>query len=179
MNNNSLIETAGLCLQYKGKLALDRLDLNIQRGGIHALVGANGAGKTSLFRILLGFETPTAGSARLLGCDSRHLTPEVRGRVGFVNDEHTLPPWMKVAELAAMQRGLYPQWNEARYNSVVGNFNVAPTQTIKQLSRGERAGVSLAMALAQSPELLILDEPTLGLDVVAKRKILESLMGSS
>jgi ABC-2 type transport system ATP-binding protein len=179
MNNDILIDTTGLSLQYQGKLALDSLDLQIRRGGIHALVGANGAGKSSLFRLLLGFETPTSGSARLLGCDSRSLTPAIRARVGFVNDEHTLPPWMKVAELAAMQRGLYPQWNEERYVNVLGNFNVAPSQSIRQLSRGERAGVSLAMALAQSPELLILDEPTLGLDVVAKRKILASLTASS
>ena len=176
--NAPVIDTRDLCLQYKGKRALDHLTLAIERGGIHAIVGANGAGKSSLFRVLLGFEAPSAGSASILGCDSAQLTPALRGRIGFVNEEHTLPGWMRVADVAAMQRRQYPQWNEARYADVVRNFNVLPDQQIAQLSRGERAGVNLALALAQSPELLILDEPTLGLDVVAKRAFLEALMAS-
>ncbi len=174
-----VIDTRELCLQFKGKLALDHLSLAIEAGGIHAIVGANGAGKSSLFRVLLGFESATAGSAAILGCDSAHLTPALRGRIGFVNEEHTLPAWMRVCEVAAMQRRQYPLWNEARYADVVGNFNVLPRQKIAELSRGERAGVNLALALAQSPELLILDEPTLGLDVVAKRAFLEALMACS
>lgn len=170
------ILTEGLSLAYKGKLALDNMTLVLPRGGIHAVVGANGAGKSSLFRVLLGFESPTAGRAAVLGCDSAALTPQLRGRIGFVNEEHSLPGWLRVAEVTAMQRKLYPCWQQARFDEVVGNFNVLPQQFIAQLSRGERAGVSLALALAQSPELLILDEPTLGLDVVAKRAFLESLM---
>lgn len=170
------IQTEDLSLVYKRKLALDALTLALPRGGIHAIIGANGAGKSSLFRILLGFESPSMGRAAVLGCDSGALTPALRGRIGFVNEEHSLPGWLRVAEVMAMQRKLYPQWQQARFDEVVGNFNVLPDQHIAQLSRGERAGVSLALALAQSPELLILDEPTLGLDVVAKRAFLESLM---
>ena len=170
------IETDALCLRYKNKAALHNLSLALPRGGIHAIVGANGAGKSSLFRILLGFATPTGGSARVLGCDSGALTPAMRGRIGFVNEEHTLPGWMRIGELAAMQARQYPQWNAERYAQVLRNFNVAPSQKIVQLSRGERAGVNLALALAQSPDLLILDEPTLGLDVVAKRAFLEALL---
>ncbi len=77
-----------------------------------------------------------------------------------------------------MQRRLYPQWNEARYQDIAGHFNVEPTQRVRELSRGERAGVNLAIAMAQSPEILILDEPTLGLDVVAKRAFLEAVLSS-
>lgn len=171
-----VIQTEGLSLVYQRKLALDDMTLTLQRGGIHAIVGANGAGKSSLFRVLLGFESPTAGRASVLGCDSAVLTPELRGRIGFVNEEHSLPGWLRVSEVMAMQRKLYSGWKQARFDEVAGNFNVLPDQFISQLSRGERAGVSLALALAQSPELLILDEPTLGLDVVAKRAFLESLM---
>lgn len=177
--NDYVIQTAGLSLRYKRKVALDHLTLNIARGGIHAIVGANGAGKSSLFRVLLGFEHASAGSARILGCDSAQLPSALRGRIGFVNEEHTLPAWMRVDALALMQRAQYAQWNQARYDAAIRNFNVGPEQKISQLSRGERAGVNLALALAQSPELLILDEPTLGLDVVAKRAFLEALMFTS
>lgn len=174
--NDFVIQTAQLSLRYQNKTALDALTLDVARGGIHAIVGANGAGKSTLFRILLGFESPTGGSASILGHDSACLPFAVRGRIGFVNEEHTLPGWMRVDEVTAMQRRQYPLWNQQRYQEVVRNFNVLPEQKIAQLSRGERAGVNLALALAQSPELLILDEPTLGLDVVAKRAFLEALM---
>jgi len=181
--NDYVIETEGLCLRYKGKLALDHLSLHLPRGGIHAFVGANGAGKSSLFRVLLGFEPPSAGSARVLGHDSSRLTPEVRGRIGFVNEEHTLPGWMRVRDLMRMQQRHYEHagsrpWNGERYEEVLSHFNVLPAQRVGELSRGERAGLNLALALAQSPELLILDEPTLGLDVVAKRAFLDALLQS-
>jgi ABC-2 type transport system ATP-binding protein len=177
--NDLVIRTDGLCLSYKGKPALDHFSLQLPRGGVHAIVGANGAGKSTLFRVLLGFAASDAGTAEVLGCDSRALTPQLRSRIGFVNEEHTLPGWMRVAELAAMQRRLYHGWNQQRYLQVLGNFNVADRQQLGQLSRGERAGVSLALALAQGPELLILDEPTLGLDVVAKRAFLDALLQTS
>ena len=177
--NSPVIQTQDLCLQYKNKIALDHLTLNIERGGIHAIIGANGAGKSSLFRVLLGFETPSTGDAQLLGCPSGKLTPDVRGRVGFVNEEHTLPGWMRVGELAAMQRRQHARWDDVLHQDVAHNFNVQADQKIAQLSRGERAGINLALTLAQRPELLILDEPTLGLDVVAKRAFLEALTHAS
>lgn len=173
---NSAIDARGLVLRYGGKNALDGLSLQVPCGGVHAIVGANGAGKSSLFRVLLGFESPSAGASALLGCPSASLTPAMRGRIGFVNEEHALPGWMRVDTLAQMQRRQYRAWNDARYQQVLRHFNVLPAQKVAQLSRGERAGVNLAMALAQRPELLILDEPTLGLDVVAKRAFLDALM---
>jgi ABC-2 type transport system ATP-binding protein len=170
------IDTRDLCLFYKHKPALDHLTLRLPRGGIHAFVGANGAGKSSLFRVLLGFEPATTGSAHILGHDSRRLTPALRERIGFVNEEHTLPGWMRVRDLKGMQQRQYPRWNDARYDEVLGHFDVDPGQRIAGLSRGERAGLNLGVALAQGPELLILDEPTLGLDVVAKRAFLEAML---
>ena len=174
-----VIETVGLSKRYGRKLALDHLDLRIPRGRIHAIVGANGAGKSTLFRILLGFLAPSAGRARILGRDSQQLTPADRGRIGFVNEEHTLPGWMRVSAIAQMHHREYPRWNQRAYDEVIGHYHVLPEQKVGQLSRGERAGFNLALALARSPELLILDEPTLGLDVVAKRAFLESLLYSN
>ncbi len=174
-----VIETVALSKRYGRKLALDHLDLRIPRGRIHAIVGANGAGKSTLFRILLGFLPQTAGEARILGRDSRRLTPDDRRRIGFVNEEHTLPGWMRVSAVTAMQQRHYPRWNQGAFDGVIGHHHVLPEQKVGQLSRGERAGFNLALALAQSPELLVLDEPTLGLDVVAKRAFLESLLYSN
>jgi len=174
-----VIHTAGLCKRYGRKLALDHLDLQIPRGGVHAIVGANGAGKSTLFRVLLGFLPPSAGSATILGRDSARLRPQDRARIGFVNEEHTLPGWMTVAAVTAMQRHQYPGWRQPVFDEVIGHYHVQPAQKVSQLSRGERAGFNLALALAQTPELLVLDEPTLGLDVVAKRAFLESLLYSN
>jgi ABC-2 type transport system ATP-binding protein len=173
------IDCTDLCLDYRHKAALDHLTLRLPVGGIHAFVGANGAGKSSLFRVLLGFEPATSGTARVLGHDSAHLTPALRQLIGFVNEEHTLPGWMRVAELERMQQRQYPRWIDARYDAVLRHFHVDPQQRISELARGERAGVNLALALAQAPQLLILDEPTLGLDVVAKRAFLEAVLDAT
>lgn len=173
---SAVIDARALVLRYRAKNALDGLSLQVPQGGVHAIVGANGAGKSTLFRVLLGFESASAGTSTILGCASAALTPAVRGRIGFVNEEHALPGWMRVDALARMQCHQYPAWNAQRYQQVLRHFHVLPAQKVAQLSRGERAGVSLAMALAQRPELLILDEPTLGLDVVAKRAFLDALL---
>lgn len=173
-----VVETDRLDLYYGRKKALNQLTLLIPRGRIHAIVGANGAGKSSLFRILLGVQSPNAGWATILGHDCTALTEHERARIGFVNEEHSLPAWLRVDELVAMQRRLYPKWDERRYRSIVDHFHVLPEQCIADISRGERSGVNLAMALAQNPELLILDEPTLGLDVVAKRAFLDAVLNS-
>ncbi|WP_417461266.1 ABC transporter ATP-binding protein [Kordiimonas sp.] len=170
------LETHGLTKRYGKKLALNDFTLQIGQGGIHAIVGSNGAGKSTLFRLLLGVATPTSGTARLLGMSSSELSPETRGRVGYVNEEHTLPLWMKAREITSHQRSFHPHWNQEIYDNVIGYFDVDQNQKVAGLSRGERAGLNLSMVLAQSPELLILDEPTLGLDVVARQSFLEALM---
>jgi ABC-2 type transport system ATP-binding protein len=172
-----VIETEALTRQFGSKRALDALSLRVAGGGVHAIVGANGAGKSTLFRILLGFMEPDAGRAQVLGLRSAELRAQDRARIGFVNEEHHLPPWMPVRELVALQRQQYAaRWREAPLQRVLAFFQVLPQQRVAELSRGERAGLSLGLALAQAPELLLLDEPTLGLDVVAKRAFLDALM---
>jgi ABC-2 type transport system ATP-binding protein len=170
------IHTVGLRREFGAKAALAGLDLALGSGKVHALVGANGAGKSTLFHILLGFLAPTSGEARILGTDCRALDPALRARIGYVNEEHTLPDWLGVSELRALDRALYPRWDQPTFDEVLSHFRIGPHQPVGKLSRGERAGVSLALALARRPELLILDEPTLGLDGVAKRAFLEALL---
>jgi ABC-2 type transport system ATP-binding protein len=174
--SNNCIETYQLTKQYGKKTAVNQLDLTVKKGGIHAFVGSNGAGKSTLFRLLLGVTTATSGGAKVLGQECQNLSTELRGKVGYVNEEHTLPNWMTVEKVRAMQKHFYSAWNDKIYQRVIGYFDVDPKQKVSGLSRGERAGFNLSMALAQSPELLILDEPTLGLDVVAKQSFLEALM---
>ncbi len=173
---NNCIKTQGLTKKFGNKMALKDFTLSIPQGGIHAIVGSNGAGKCTLFRILLGVETPTSGTSYVLNENSNDLTAQTRGRVGYVNEEHTLPTWMTAEAVTRMQKSLYPNWNQAIYDQVIAYFNVDPKQKIAGLSRGERAGLNLSMALAQCPYRLILDEPTLGLDVVARQSFLEALM---
>ena len=170
------IQTQGLYKQFGGKLALDSFSLTIGRGGIHAVVGSNGAGKSTLFRLLLGTSTPSAGTASVFGEDSQNLSPNVRAKLGYVNEEHTLPNWMTAQQATDFQRHYYPKWQQGMYDKLIGYFDVDPKQKISSLSRGERAGVNLAIAFAQNPELLILDEPTLGLDIVSKQNFLEAVM---
>ena len=135
MHDDYVIETEALSKRYGRKLALDHLDLEIPRGRIHAVVGANGAGKSTLFRILLGFLPPTAGSARILGRDSQRLTPEDRGRIGFVNEEHTLPTWMRVTAVTDMHRRQYPRWNEDAFQRCSAITTCCPNRR----SRSSRA----------------------------------------
>lgn len=171
-----VIETENLNKFYDGKQALKDLSIKIKAGKTTAIVGSNGAGKSSLFKILLGIMAPSSGSALVLNTPTHLLTPKIRGEIGFVNEEHSLPHWMPVGALAKMHKSLYTDWADSIYQDVIAYFNVTKDQKISELSRGERAGVNLAMALAQQPKLLLLDEPTLGLDVVAKRAFLEALI---
>lgn len=173
--NDFVIRTSNLCLQFDRKHALSMLTLNIARGGVHAVAGARGAGKTALCRVLLGFETPTSGTARVLGCDSTVLTPELRGRIGFIDHAHALPPWLHIGQLIALQRSQYRHWKSQRFESVARQFKLAPDQQVRDLAAGERAGLNLALGLAQDPELLILDAPTAGLDPRAASSFLEAL----
>ncbi len=176
---SAIIQTNHLGKTFGRKPALIDLSLEIPRGGVHAVVGSNGAGKTTLFRILLDFVQPTNGTSSVLGVDSRMLTPEIRGRVALVHEEHALPGWLTVRRLVSLHRAQYPRWEPATFSEVAGHFRIDADQRVSQLSRGERAGLNLALAFGQQPELLILDEPTLGLDVVAKQAFLESLLFTS
>lgn len=171
-----IIQAHNICKQYGSKQVLNSLNLQLPAGGVHAVVGSNGAGKSTFFRLLLGLVQPTAGHSSILGCNSLSLDPQTRGKIGFVNEDHSLPEWMTVDALMKMQKGHYSQWQDDVYQQVIGNFFLSAKQKIADLSRGERAGLSLAVALAQKPQLLILDEPTLGLDVVAKQSFFESLL---
>jgi ABC-2 type transport system ATP-binding protein len=160
------------------KAAVRDLDLAVPRGSVFALLGRNGAGKTTAIRMLLGLLEPTRGSAEVLGAPSRHIPPEVRGRIGYLTEGHPLIGWMRVGELGRFQSRFYPSWNDGVFRAVTGHFRLDPRARAGTLSRGERAGLCLALTLAPEPDLLVLDDPALGLDPVARRSLLEALIYS-
>ncbi len=172
-----VLHTEGLTKYYGNHPAVDHLDLEIPRGCICGFVGRNGAGKTTAIKLMLGLLEPTAGSSSLLGCDSLNLTPEIRQRIGYVTEGHRLFRWMTISGLEKFQRAFFPdQWDEKLFNDMIEYFKLSKKKKIKHLSNGQRAQVSLALALAPNPELLIMDDPTLGLDAAIRRQFLEGMI---
>jgi ABC-2 type transport system ATP-binding protein len=172
-----VLETKGLTKYYGGTLAVDHMELEVPRGCICGFVGRNGAGKTTAIKLMLGLLNPTAGSSRLLGCDSSALTPAIRQRIGYVTEGHRLFRWMTIGGLEKFQRAFFPkQWDDKFFADMIEYFELSKKQKIKQLSNGQRAQVSLALALAPNPELLIMDDPTLGLDAAIRRQFLEGMI---
>lgn len=175
-NDEFVIRTHGLTKFYGAKAAVDQIELAVPRGSVFAFLGRNGSGKTTTIRMLLGFEEPTRGSSEVLGCDSRKLTPQLRNRIGYLTESHFLYGWMTVNECERFQSGTFGTWNREIFDAVIRHFGIDRKSRVKQLSRGERAGVGLALTLAPEPELLILDDPALGLDPVARRALLEAML---
>jgi ABC-2 type transport system ATP-binding protein len=171
-----VIRSQNLTRYFGRKCAVDQVSLAVPRGSVFALLGRNGSGKTTLIRMLLGLLAPSRGCASVLGCDSAALTAPVRARIGYMTESHFVYGWMRVRECAAFQAGCFPRWNFKVFNSVVDYFGLDPQAKAKNLSRGERAGLSLALMLAPEPELLIMDDPALGLDPVARRALVEAML---
>ncbi len=157
-------------------IALDRVSLSVPRGSVCALLGANGAGKSTAIRILLGLEKPDTGSTEVLGMSSRTHSLEIRRRVGYVSDQPPLYEWMTVQEIGWFASAFYPTGYEQSYLQLVRKFDLPLATRIRNLSRGMRAKVALSLSMAHEPELLILDEPTSGLDPLVRREFLESMV---
>jgi ABC-2 type transport system ATP-binding protein len=143
---------------------------------VYGLLGPNGSGKTTTIKILLGLLKPTRGSARLLGCDSTALSAKIRDRIGYVAEGHELYRSARILDLADFQGAFFSRWKRRRFDDMLDHFRLLPKQRIRQLSNGQRAQVSLALTLACQPDLLIMDDPTLGVDPVIRRRFLESMI---
>jgi len=171
-----VIETRGLTRYFGRKCAVNDLGITVERGGVLGFLGRNGSGKTTTIRMLLGLLEPTRGSCRVLGCDSADLPPEVRARIGYLAEGHSLLGWMRVGECGKFQSRFFERWNDGVFRGVIDYFRLDPKMQAGSLSKGERAGLCLALTLAPEPELLILDDPALGLDPVARRALLEAMV---
>lgn len=156
--------------------ALDGVSFAVPMGGVTALLGRNGAGKTTAIRALLGLLPPTRGRVTVLGYDALTLPPDERGRIGYVGEGHPLPRWMKVKDVVAYQAAAFPTFDRALCTRWLERFAVPPKRRVAQLSRGMRAQVALAVALAPRPDFVVMDDPALGLDTVARREFLEVMI---
>ena len=174
--HDAVIDARGLTAYFGEKQVVDQLTMSVPRGSVFAFLGRNGSGKTTTIRMLLGLLPPTRGSSTVFGYDSRELPPSVRARVGYMSESHSVYEWMNVKQSGEYASRFYPRWNARVFDSIVGHFRLGPRANAGQLSRGERAGLSLAITLAPEPELLILDDPAIGLDPVARRSLLESMI---
>lgn len=173
---DAVIETRGLTRYFGTKCAVDALSVQVPRGCVFGFLGRNGSGKTTTIRMLLGLLEPTRGACSILGHDSADLPPEVRARVGYLAEGHHVYGWMRVRECGEFQSRFFERWNSELFRAVTDYFRLDPRARAGSLSRGERAGLCLALTLAPEPELLILDDPALGLDPVARRALLEAMV---
>ena len=171
-----VIQFSGVSKRYRRNTALDELTLEVPSGVVFALLGENGAGKTTAIRIMLGLTDPDLGSARVLGFSSSSEGEEIRRRVGYVPEQPPLYDWMTVEETGWFAAGFFGNGFLPRYRKLAKKFTLDPRRRIKELSKGMRAKVALSLAMAGHPELLVLDEPTSGLDAIVRREFLESMV---
>lgn len=178
MDNDMVIETRGLSKRFGRKVVVEQLALRVPRGSVFAFLGRNGAGKTTTIRMLLDLLDRSAGEASILGLDSVKGAREIRRRVGYVAQNEDLYDWMTLEQMVWFCRGFYPNWDDALTAELMAKLALPGTTKIRHLSRGKQAQFALLLAMAFRPELLILDEPTAGLDVQARRAFLEEVVES-
>lgn len=172
----SPIRTHLLARRYGRQTALDGLDLDVPEGSIFGLVGPNGAGKTTAIKVLMNLLRPTAGSAEVLGCDSRRLGPPQLAQIGYVSENQKLPDWMTVEYFMNYLRPFYPTWDEALGAELIRQFDLPPKRKLRHLSHGMRMKAAFASALAYRPRLIVLDEPFTGLDPLVRDELIEGLL---
>jgi ABC-2 type transport system ATP-binding protein len=172
----SIIDVRHLSRRFGSTRALEDVTLDVPAGVVLGLVGGNGAGKTTLIRHLLGLLRAQSGLVRVFGLDPVTDPPGVLGRIGFLSEDRDLPLWMKVDELLSHTRAYYPGWDPVYAEELRQSFELAPRQSVKTLSRGQLARLGLLVALAHRPPLLILDEPSSGLDALVRRDILAAII---
>ncbi|MCA8973214.1 MAG: ABC transporter ATP-binding protein [Planctomycetes bacterium] len=161
---------------FADRPVLRGLSCRVEPGTVYALLGRNGSGKTTALRILLGFLQPHHGTARLFGEDCTALSPQLRGRVGYIGEDHRLYPTMSVTEAVAFEAGTRPGFRRDFAEAALKRCGLAGKHRIPRLSRGQRAQLSVVLAVAGNPEVLICDDPALGLDVVMRRELLDVMI---
>jgi ABC-2 type transport system ATP-binding protein len=171
-----IIRTSGLCKTYGRNDALRGLNLSVQEGSALALIGANGAGKTTTIKVLMNMLAPSAGTATVLGVDSRRLSRTEFAKIGYVSENQRIPGRLTVSQYLAYLRPLYANWDRALESSILSELRLPPERKIGDLSHGMRMKMALACALPFRPKLLVLDEPFSGLDPLVRDEFMERVL---
>lgn len=171
-----VIQTSELSRRFRKSWAVRDVSLDVPRGSVFGFLGMNGAGKTTTIRMLLGLLEPSGGKATVLGMDPLGHGVEIRRKTGYVAENQKMYGWMTVEQICGFVKPFYPTWNDALVSDLVKRFQLDPQAKLRTLSAGQNAKVALTLALAHEPELLVLDDPTSGLDAVVRRDFLESIV---
>lgn len=174
--NGNVIEIRNVTRKFGSTTALADVSLDVPRGSVFGLVGENGAGKTTLIKHVLGLLRARQGSVSVFGLDPVRDPVGVLGKIGYLSEDRDMPDWMRVGELMRYQQAFYPKWDEKYAAELVAAFELNVNQKVGSLSRGQRAQAGLLVALAHRPDLLVLDEPSSGLDAVVRRDILAAII---
>jgi ABC-2 type transport system ATP-binding protein len=172
------VELVGVTKRYGAATAIDDLTLTISAGSTMGLIGPNGAGKSTTIRILMGLLAPTAGQVRVFGLNVATDSPAIRRRVGYVPERHDIYPWMTVGEVIDFTRACYETWDDDFCHETVDLFQLERCKKVKQLSKGMLVKLGLLLAVSHRPELLVLDEPTTGLDPIVHEDFLDGVLRS-
>jgi ABC-2 type transport system ATP-binding protein len=165
-----------LTKRFRGVVAVDGLNLTVPEGAVYALVGVNGAGKTTAIKTLMNILRPSSGSAELLGADSRRISPRELQQIGYVSENQEMPEWMTVKYFLKYLKPFYPQWDDALAEELVREFDLPADRRLRHLSRGMKMKAALASSLAYRPKLIVLDEPFSGLDPLVRDEFIRSLL---
>ena len=171
-----IIHVSELTRHFGASKALASVNLSMPRGAVYGLVGANGAGKTTLIKHILGLLRAESGSVRVFGLDPVAEPVAVLSRIGYLSEENDIPGWMRIDELIRYSRAFHPAWDDVYAEELRQTFALDPAARIRNLSKGQKARVGLLIALAYRPELLVLDEPSSGLDPIVRRDILGAVI---
>ena len=173
--SDTVLRTHQLAYNYGFTQVLSSVDLCVPRGQVYGFLGRNGAGKTTTLKILLGILVPKFGQIEFLGQTVNRMRPALKQRIGYVSQSQHFYGWMSGRQLGAFVAGFYPQWSSSAYAELLDHLGIDPRQRVRTLSGGTKMKLAVAIALATQPEILILDEPTAGVDPIARREILDLL----
>jgi ABC-2 type transport system ATP-binding protein len=171
-----ILRTIDLSKRFRKTVVLDHMNMNVPEGSIYGLVGPNGAGKTTTIKILMNALQPTEGTTEVFGHDSRRLSPQDFTQIGYVSENQQMPEWMAVEYFINYVKPFYPNWDAARAEELLKQFDLPRDRKLRELSRGMRMKAALASSLAYRPRLIVLDEPFTGLDALVRDELIESLM---
>ena len=170
-----VVEVKNLTHYYGKKLVYENLNFNIKKGSIFGLLGKHGTGKTTTINILNGFLKPTEGHCLMFGEDSYKLSPKTKARVGFLIEGHIQYSFMNILQIEKFYSKFYPNWRKEPYWELMAKLKVTEDQKISKMSCGQRSQVALGLLLAQNPDLLILDDYSMGLDAGYRRLFIDYL----